>query len=197
VDSDLAEAVQAIKAIFEKRVIAANFGTNDEATIAALRTKLRLTARYAAFLRGADPVDVETVTPTERIRFIPATELEHEQRAYLEGDADRPPVGGWRKEWVVIAHSALLGDPYFLDTTRPDAEGDCPVMTAMSGADLKPVLCASSFASFIQIVATAMEVAVDFAEDALDPDDEAIFREALSPKIRVIDQAALREGHWT
>ena len=196
-DSDLAEAVQALKAIFEKRRIPATFGAQDDAALAALRPKLRLTSRYTAFLRKADPVDVETVTPSERIRFIPTSELVAEQRAYLEGDDDRPAVDGWRKEWVVIAHSALLGDPYFLDTTRPDAEGDCPVMTAMSGADLKPVLCASSFASFIQIVATAMEVADDFAEDALDPDDEAIFREALSPKIRVIDQAALREGHWT
>jgi len=71
-------------------------------------------------------------------------------------------------------------------------------MTAMMGTGrIEPVLCASTFATFLQILATAMEVAEDFADDGLDPDDEAIFREALSPKIRVIDQVALREGHWT
>jgi hypothetical protein len=197
VDSDLAEAVQALKSIFDKRSLLAAFGKNDQASMEALRRQLRLPRRFAAFLRDANPLDVETVTPSERIRFVPASDLEAEQRVYLEGDAEHGAVHGWRKEWVVVAHSALLGDPYFLDTTRPDAEGDCPVMTAMSGADLKPVVCASSFVSFIQILATAMEVAEDFADDALDPDDEAIFREALSPKIRVIDQVALREGHWT
>jgi hypothetical protein len=197
VDSDLADSVQALKSIFEKRRIPATFGTSSDGFVKGLKGKLGLSQRYAAFLKAADPVDVETVTPAERVRLIPAGELEHEQRVYREGDGDVPPIDGWREAWIVIAHSALLGDPYFLDTTRPDAEGDCPVMTAMSGADLKPVLCASSFASFIQILATAMQVAEDFAEDALDPDDEQIFREALSPKIRVIDQAALREGHWT
>jgi hypothetical protein len=197
VDSDLAESVQALKDIFEKRFIIANFGTNDDATIAALKKKLGLTYRYASFLKEADPLDVESVTPAERIRFIPAGELEREQTIYREGDEDSPPFEGWRKSWIVIAHSALLGDPYFLDTTRPDAEGDCAVMTAMSGAGLKPVMCASSFATFVAIVAAAMKVAEGFASNNLDPDDEAIFREALSPKIRVIDSAALREGHWT
>lgn len=196
-DSDLAEAVQALKTIFDKRQLDATFAPNDAPVVADLRKKLGLTIRYAAFLKGADPVDVETVTPSERVRFIPAADLEQEQRIYLEGDGDEPPVEGWRKAWVVIARSALLGDPYFLDIGRPDAEGDCAVYTAMSGTGLKPVLCASSFASFVQILATAMEVAEGFADEAMDPDDEAIFRETLSPKIRVIDQAALREGHWT
>jgi hypothetical protein len=198
VDSDLADSVQALKAVFQKRFIPASFTKNPEAKIQGLRQKLGLTVRYAAFLTAADPVDVETVTPPERVRFIPAAELEAEQLGYGRGDARTPKMDGWREGWVVIAHSALLGDPYFIDTTRPDPEGDCPVMTAMSGTDsLKPVLCASSLASFLQILATAMEVAEDFAENALDPDDEQIFREALTPKLRVIDQAALREGHWT
>lgn len=197
-DSDLADAVSALKAIFEKRLIPANFGKNPQALVERLRSSLELTERYAAFLLAADPLDVETVTPSERIRFIPAAELVQEQVGYARGDQDTPPNQGWREGWVVIAHSALLGDPYFLDTTRPDAEGDCPVMTAMSGTErLEPVLCASSFASFLQILATAMEVAEDFADDGLDPDDEQIFRETLGPKIRVIDAAALREGHWS
>ncbi len=197
VDSDLAEAVEALKNIFQKRKITADFGKTDDDAVRALKKKLPLSSRYAAFLKAADPLDVETATPTERIRFIPAAELEREQIGYGRGDAKTAARPGWKEGWLVIGHSALLGDPYFLDTTRPDAEGDCPVMTVMSGADLKPSLCASSFACFVKILATAMEVASDFAPDATDPDDEDIFREALSPKIRVIDAAALREGHWT
>jgi hypothetical protein len=194
VDSDLAEAIEKLKAIFEKRFIPANFGKNDKDTVDALKQRLSFSERYAAFLREADPLDVETVTPPERIRFVPAAELEQEQRSLAEGENAMP---GWRDEWVVIAHSALLGDPYFLDTSRSDAEGDCAVMTAMSGTErVEPVLCASSFATFMQILGTAMEIAEDFAADG-DPDDEDIFKEALAPKLRVIDPAALREGHWT
>ena len=186
-DSDLAEAVQKLKKIFEKRFIPANFGKNDNATVKALKQKLGLTDRYAAFLTAADPLDVETATPPERVRFVPASELEHEQTE----------TSGLRDGWVVVAHSALLGDPYFIDTTKPDAEGDCPVFTAMAGTDrLEPVMCASSFASFIHILAIAMALAEDFRDDG-DPDDEHIFREALSSKIRPVDQAALKEGHWT
>jgi hypothetical protein len=198
VDSDLADSVRALKAIFEKRFIPANFGTNDDELVKQLKQKLGLTHRYASFLKEADPLDVETVTPPERVRFIPAAELEQEQLGYGKSDAENPAMEGWRDGWIVIAHSGMLGDPYFLDTTRSDAEGDCPVMTAMSGTDrVKPVLCASSLATFVGILAAAMEVAEGFKPDSFDPDDEHIFREALAPKIRHIDPAALREGHWT
>ncbi|HHH27975.1 MAG TPA: SMI1/KNR4 family protein [Polyangiaceae bacterium] len=165
--------------------------------MAELKSKLPITNRYASFLQAADPLDVETATPPERIRFIPAAELENEQRRLVDGDDDNPPMTGWRDGWVVIAHSAMLGDPYFLDTTRGDAEGDCPVYTAMAGTDrVEPVLCASSFATFVQILAVAMEVAEGFGSSG-DPDDEYIFKEALAPRLRVIDPTALREGHWT
>lgn len=195
-DSDLAESVAALKAIFEKRLLPGTFGKADPATLERLQGKLPLPQRYVDFLAAADPIDVETVTPPERIRFIPAAELEQEQIGYSQGDAETPPMDGWREGWIVIAHSALLGDPYFLDTENIDAEDDCPVMTAMAGADLKPILCASSVERFIRILATAMDVAADFGDNP-DPDDEFIFREAISPKIRVIDSAALRAGHWT
>jgi hypothetical protein len=198
VDSDLAESVGLLKAIFEKRRIGARWGKIEEAALKALKQKLRLVPRYVAFLKAANPLDVETVTPSERVRFVPASELEKEQLGYGKSDASTPARDGWKEGWVVIAHSALLGDPYYLDTIRPDAEGDCPVMTVMSGAGTaRPVLAASSFCSFVHILAAAMEVASDFAHDGLDPDDEQIFREALVPKIRVIDATAAREGHWT
>ncbi len=198
-DSDLSEAVQGLKDIFQKRFIPANFGTNDKAIVEALGSQLNveMPRRYADFLSYADPLDVETRTPTERVRFIPAAELAAEQLGYGRGDADTPPMAGWREGWVVIAHSALLGDPYFLDTLRADAEGDCPVMTAMSGADLKPVLAASSLANFIRILRAAMVLAEGFADDSQNPDDDYIFREALEPHVRSVDGAALREKHWT
>lgn len=186
-DSDLSEAVLALKAIFEKRLIPANFRANGSDLVDELQHKLSLPPRYAAFLKAADPLDVETATPPERVRFLPAAELEHEQA----------PMDGWRDVWVVIGHSALLGDPYFIDTSRLDAEGDCPVMTAMAGTDrLEPVMCASSFVTFIQILAAGMDIAEDFA-DTGDPDDEHIFKETLATRLRVIDPVALREGHWT
>jgi hypothetical protein len=40
-------------------------------------------------------------------------------------------------------------------------------------------------------------VAKDFGNGVMDDDDEAIFREALAPKIKTVDSAALRAGHWT
>jgi len=198
VDGDLAEAISALKAVFVQRKIATCLERADEALVRRVRQALPLPDRYAAFLREANPVDVETATPSERIRFVRAEDLVREQIGYGAADKATPARDGWRKGWIVVAHSTLLGDPYFLDTTRPDVEGDCPVMTAMNGTDsLRPVLCASSFACFLRILATAMEVAAGFGSATFDDQDDAIFREAVSPKIKVIDTAALRAGHWT
>ena len=166
-DSDLAEAIAALKAIFEKRFIPANFGKCEASTVKALEQTLPITDRYASFLLNADPLDVETATPPERIRFVPASDLEQEQRVLADGDEDHPPMAGWRESWLVIAHSAMLGDPYFLDTGRGDAEGDCPIYTAMAGTRVEPVLCATSFATFIQILAAAMEVVEGFSSSAV------------------------------
>jgi hypothetical protein len=196
VDSDLAESVAVLKDIFARRGIPAKFGKADPAAVDELRRTLRVPARYRAFLQAADPVDVETVTPVERVRLIPSDKLAAEQLA--PGGESSPPPPGWRKSWILIARSALLGDPYFLDISKLDAEGDCPVFSCMTGTDsLKPELCASSFQQFLRILATSMEVALGFGESGLDDDDEAIFRETLAPKIKTIDSAALRAGHWT
>jgi hypothetical protein len=192
VDSDLAESVAALKDIFTRRGIQAIFGKADPAVIEELRKTLRIPARFRAFLQAADPVDVETVTPVERVRLFPAGRLAAEQHV------DEGKAQAWRKSWIVVGRSALLGDPYFLDVSKLDAEGDCPVYSSMMGTDsLKPVLCASSFQQFLRILATSMEVATGFGNGVLDDDDEAIFREALGPKIKTIDSAALRAGHWT
>lgn len=195
-DSDLAESVAALKDIFARRGIPATFGKGEPAVIEELRKALRVPARYRSFLQEADPVDVETVTPVERVRLFPSSKLIAEQSSAGTEGTPLPP--GWRKSWILIGRSALLGDPYFIDISKLDAEGDCPVYSCMLGTEsLKPELCASSFQQFLRILATAMEVATGFGESGLDDDDEAIFREALAPKIKTIDAAALRAGHWT
>ncbi len=201
-DSDLAESLQALKASFESRVLPAQFGKAERARVDALRSALRLPRRFREFLLAADPLDVETRTPAERVRLVPAERLLEEQRGFAlsEDGSTRsgPPPSGWRPAWVVIAHSALLGDPYFLDVGSPDAEGDCPVFTAMSGTETwKPRLCASSFATFLRILAIGMEVAKNFPDRDVDGEDEQVFREALGPRIREYDPAAAKAGHWT
>lgn len=201
-DSDLAEAISALKDVFKRRGVRASFGKASPELVASLKTKLRLPRRYREFLAECDPLDLETRTPSERVRLIRADDLEKEQAGFALDDEGNPissPTSqGWRPAWVIVGHSALLGDPYFLDTSSPDPEGDCPVYTAMSGTDnWKPRLCASSFALFVRILAIGMEVAQGFAEDDVDPDDEQTFRDALGPRLREYDPAALKAGHWT
>lgn len=197
-DSDLADAVEGLRTVFHKRKIECVFGKADKTLVEDLRKKFRIPARYRAFLLSADPTKVETVTPVERVRLLPAAELEKAQEAIKT-----PPEGGtvpadWKPSWVVIAESSLLGDPYFLDVSKLDPEGDCPVYTAMSGQERwNPTLAASSFAQFLRILSTAMDVAAGFGDAIMDDEDEDSFREALGPKVKVIDAAALRAGHWT
>ncbi len=201
-DSDLAESISALKESFERRGVPASFGTADAARLTELKELLSLPRRYREFLAAADPIDVETRTPSERVRLIPSDKLVGEQKGFALDESGRRitqrTAGGWMPSWIIIGHSALLGDPYFLDVSAADAEGDCPVYTAMSGTDTwKPRLCASSFAMFLRILAVGMQVAEGFAEDNFDMDDEEVFREALGPKIREHDPAALKAGHWT
>jgi len=147
VDSDLADAVETLKAIFAKRKLPCSFGKAPQATVDELRKQLRVPSRYRSFLLAADPEKVETVTPVERIRLIPAEELVKTQAlVQTPGSSGAAPLD-WKTSWVVIGESSLLGDPYFLDVGKLDAEGDCPVYTAMSGQERwNAVLAASSFA---------------------------------------------------
>jgi hypothetical protein len=202
VDSDLYESLDALKQSLKNRGILPKFGRCEAELVKELKVALKLPRRYRDFLLDADPIDVETRTPSECVRLLNSSQLLKEQQGFAlteEGKViERPSPHGWRPSWVIIGHSTLLGDPYFLDTALPDAEGDCPVYTAMSGTEQwKPRLCASSFALFIRILALGMEVAEGFAEEDLDFDDESLFREALGPKIRQHDPAALKAGHWT
>jgi hypothetical protein len=198
VDSDLADAVDGLKSIFKRRKIEAAFGKAPTDLVDSLKKQLRVPSRYRSFLLGANPEKVETVTPVERIRLIPAEELAKAQsHGTPSADGEKVPAD-WKPSWVLIGESSLLGDPYFLDVSKLDTEGDCPVYTAMSGQDRwVPTLAASSFAQFLRILAVAMEIAAGFGDAIMDDEDEDSFREALGPKVKVIDAAAMRAGHWT
>lgn len=201
-DSDLAESISALERAFEQSGERPKFAPAPAQLLAGLRDKLRLPRRYVSFLSAHDPLDVEIATPTERVRLLSVAELEKEQIGYALSDAGElesaPTQSGWRPEWIIIAHSGLLGDPYFLDVSKIDAEGDCPVYTAMSGTDVwQPRLCASTFAMFVRILAINLEVARDFDIDDYDVDNERVFRESVGPRIREYDPAAVKAGHWT
>jgi hypothetical protein len=198
VDSDLADAVEGLKAIFKRRKIKADFGKAPAELVDSLKKELRIPARYRGFLLAADPESVETSTPVERIRLLPAKELvQFQSQVTSSGEGKKAPLD-WKSSWVVIGESSLLGDPYFLDVAKLDPEGDCPVYTAMSGQDRwVPTLVASSFAQFLRILSTAMEIAAGFGDAIMDDEDEDAFREALGPKLKIIDTAAMRAGHWT
>ena len=197
-DSDLADAVEALKAVFAKRKLPCTFGKAPQVLVDELRKQLRVPSRFRSLLLGANPEKVETVTPVERIRLIPAEELVKAQDLVKAGSDGTTAQADWKTSWVVVGESSLLGDPYFLDVSKPDPEGDCPVYTAMSGQDRwMPTLAASSFAQFLRILSTAMEIAAGFGDAIMDDEDEDAFREALGPKVKIIDAAALRAGHWT
>ncbi len=197
-DSDLADAVEGLKDIFKRRKLDAVFTKATPERVDQLKKELRVPSRFRKFLLGANPLKVETVTPVERVRLIPAEELVRAQTLVSAPPDGQKVAQDWKASWVVIGESSLLGDPYFLDVAKLDPEGDCPVYTAMSGQDRwAPTLAASSFAQFLRILSTAMEIAAGFGDAIMDDEDEDSFREALGPKVKVIDTAALRAGHWT
>ena len=203
-DSDLRDAVEALRAVFERRKLRAAWGTASVERIAELKKDLRVPPRYRAFLTAADPLDVETVTPVERVRLFASEKVKEGQGGYAIADDGSTSLvtgkeGDWKKSWVVVANSSLFGDPYFLDVSKLDAEGDCPVYTGQKTekGTWRTTLAASSFASFIHILAIGMDLAAGFGEAAFDEQDDGVFREALGPKIKSIDPAAARAKHWS
>jgi len=202
-DSDLREAVGALRAVFERRKIESTWGQATPELVAELKTKLRVPARFRAFLIAADPVEVESVTPVEKVRLLSAEKLVEGQVGYAVAEDGTSLVtgkdGDWKKSWVVIGTSTLFGDPYFLDVSKLDAEGDCPVYTGQKTekGTWKTTLAASSFASFVNILAIGMDLASGFGEAVFDEQDDNAFREALEPKIKAFDPAAARAKHWS
>jgi hypothetical protein len=118
VDSDLAESISALEQAFEKAGQRPKLGHASPESLDRLKEKLRVPRRYRTFLKACDPIDVEVATPIERVCLIAAGDLEREQSGYaLNGKGDlisAPTESGWRPEWIIIGHSGLLGDPYFL-----------------------------------------------------------------------------------
>ncbi|MGZ3417806.1 MAG: SMI1/KNR4 family protein [Polyangiales bacterium] len=202
-DSDLREAVGALRAVFERRKLKAEWGQASAEIIAELKKDLRVPQRYRLFLAAANPVEVESVTPVEKVRLLSAEKLKEGQVGYAVAEDGTTLVtgkeGDWKKSWVVVAISTLFGDPYFLDVSKLDAEGDAPVYAGQKTekGTWKTTLAASSFASFINILANAMELATGFGEAVFDQHDDDAFREALEPKIKAFDPAAARAKHWS
>lgn len=202
-DSDLRDAVGALRAVFERRKLEASWGTASSEVVAELKKDYRVPPRYRAFLTAADPVDVETVTPVEKIRLFASTKLREGQVGYAVGEDGASLVtgkeGDWKKSWVVVATSSLFGDPYFLDVSKLDAEGDCPVYAGQKTekGTWRTTLAASSFASFLQILAMGMDLASGFGEAVFDEQDDDAFREAFEPRIKAFDPAAARAKHWS
>lgn len=193
--------MNALKQAFDRRQIPIRLEPARRELVDELKAKLSLPRRYREFLLERNPLDCETRTPTERVRLLPAESLLAEQEGFAWESGkriERSRPSGWKPGWIIVGHSSLLGDPYFLDVSERDAEGDCPVYTAMSGSEnWQPLLCASSFALFLRVLAVTVEVADGFAKSSVDYEDEFVFREALAPRIRDYDPAALKAGHWT
>ena len=201
-DNDLVESISSLKASLQTLQLPGDFGKAEPELLNSLKARLNLPRRYCEFLAESDPSEVESATPAERIQLFGSRELELEQTDFAFDENGQllsaPRRNGWRPSWIIVGRSGLLGDPYFLDVSSVDAEGDCPVYTAMSGTDTwQAKLCASSFVTFLKIQAVAMSVADDFDLDDYDPDNERVFREASGHRIREVDPAAFKAGHWT
>ncbi len=202
-DSDLREAVDLLRAVFERRKLESKWGAASADLVNELKKEFRIPPRYRAFLTKADPVEVETVTPVEKVRILSAGKLREGQVGFAVGEDGVTKVtgkdGDWKKSWVVVAISTLFGDPYFLDVSKLDAEGDCPVYVGQKTekGTWRTTLAASSFASFVHILALGMDLASGFGEAAFDEGDDEAFREAFGPRIKSIDPAAVRAKHWS
>jgi hypothetical protein len=114
-DSDLSESISALREAFVRRGVPAQFGKAEVSKVEELRALLKLPRRFREFLLAADPTDVETRTPAERVRLIPAERLCEEQSSFALDETGKlrgaPAPNGWRQSWIIIAHSTLLGDP--------------------------------------------------------------------------------------
>lgn len=202
-DSDLRDAVGALRAVFERRKLGSKWGTTPAELIEAFKKEYRVPPRYRAFLAEVNPIEVETVTPVEKVRLLSSEKLREGQVGFGVAEDGTSLVtgkeGDWKKSWVVVAMSSHFGDPYFLDVSKLDAEGDCPVYAAQKTekGTWKTTLAASSFASFIHILALGMDLASGFGEAVFDEADDGAFREQFAPKIKAFDPAAARAKHWS
>ncbi len=105
-------------------------------------------------------IEIRNAIPLEKVScgyrtmtLFPAAELADAQVGYSISksgeDFTGENVGEWKSSWLVIACEDLLGDPFFVDLNVQEL----PVFTAAHGETIwNPVLVASSFRDFIQIL---------------------------------------------
>ncbi len=109
--------------------------------------------------------------------------------------ARRP--NGWRAGWIIIGHSSLLGDPYFLDVSSRTRGGLPRVHGDERHRHLESAAVRLQFRDVSAHLGRRYGRGQGLPRDDIDMDDEQVFREALGPKIREYDPAALKAGHWT
>jgi len=167
--------------------------------VAAAAQRYQLPTAYREFLTALGRYGCSILPgPFQELIIYAAPELDRAQVGFrgprLGDDAFVAPHG-WRRSWVVIAYDS--GDPYFLDTTKIQPNGDTPVWTAMHGTGTwEPILAASSLAQFLQILRVWVRIVVSH-HDKQNPDeplDDAHLRR-LTNEINQIDSAAT--DHWT
>ena len=95
----------------------------------------------------------------QTVKLFPVEELEEAQLGYSVGDSGEDftgeNAGDWKRGWLVVAHEDLLGDPIFVDLSKPEL----PVFTAAHGGDeWNPVLIASSLRGFIEALTEVKRV---------------------------------------
>ncbi|HEX5501252.1 MAG TPA: SMI1/KNR4 family protein [Thermomicrobiales bacterium] len=131
--------------------------------------------------------------PFRAIVLYAAPDLEAAQvgfRGPRPGDESFVAPHGWHRSWVVIATDA--GDPYFLDVTKADARGECPVYTAMHGTGTwEPLLAASSVEQYLCILDVWLRIVLPH-HDRQNPDEplDELHTRRLAAEIARIDPAA-------
>lgn len=173
---------------------AAPFEPAPPVVIATAARRYGLPETYQEFLHAVGQAGfVLAPGPFRELVVYGAPELEDAQvsfRGPRRGDESFVAPHGWRRSWVVIA--ADSGDPYFLDTSRPGARGECPVFTAMHGTGTwEPLLAASSLEQFLRILDVWLRIVVTH-HDPQNPDEPLDEMQArrLAIEIERIDPSA-------
>lgn len=167
--------------------------------VAELARRYGLPSAYQTLLLALGQHSLSIVPgPFQVLDVFAAPRLEEAQVGYRgsrPGDDGFVAPHGWRRNWVVIAADA--GDPYFLDVTKANDLGECPVYTAMHGTGTwEPRLAASSLELFLRILRVWLRLVVPHhdRQHPEEPLDEAHARR-LAGEIAQLDPAAA--GHWT
>lgn len=197
--SDLLAAVQRLRAELTAQGIEAPYAPAPPRLVEEMQRRYGLPALYRDVLLELGQYSLSIRPgPFQELALFAAPDLERAQVGYRgsrPGDDSFVAPHGWRRHWVVIAADA--GDPYFLDLSKVNAGGECPVYTAMHGTGAwEPRPAAASIEQFVQILTVWTRIVVPHY-DPQNPDeplDDAQVRR-LASEIERIDPAAV--AHWT